>query len=226
MVYLLLYHSYMRVRILLVLIILSIACNQGGKKANDDRAKVITPNAAITSGDYAQLHLAINPQDSVVTGYYEDGTRIRDTGGQQFACIFYIEGKLVDSTAKIRTYFPTDDKHIIAGELHIVSNQKVSIKLQDDPGGCRMTGLRLKDTTEVFTLDKKQTWQAIKYITADRASFYAADNEGSKENAYMIKGDIVYIDKIKSPWLHCTYINAKGDSAENWIRAVDVNTAH
>jgi len=144
----------MRISILLILVILLASCNPDNKQVNNNTKP--SPDTVIVSGEYAQLHLAFNPKDSVITGYYEDGTGIRDTGGQQFSCIFYIEGKLVDSTAKIKTYFPADNKTLITGELKVISKKKINIKLQDDPGGCRMTGLRLKDSTETLPLIKNK----------------------------------------------------------------------
>ncbi len=219
----------MRINFLIISIVLLASCGHNNKKSiTHNNINDNGNNAIVFSGNYSELHLAFNPQNNVITGYYENGTGDNGAGGPQFSCVFYMEGKMVNNEAKIKTYapldeFPADNDDLISGNLSVVSNKKVIIKLQDDHGGCNTMGENFKDSTEEFTLEKKQRWIEIRYIIATKAFFYKSDNEASKRMAYLIKGNIVYVDKIEGAWLHCTYLGDKRHCIQDWIKAEDVN---
>lgn len=207
----------------IALVTIFSSCQQGHTKSN-------ISNDPILSGDYDELKIAFNPQNNQITGYFESGTGedVVGTGtGSQFSCAFYIEGKLIDKKAKIKSYspldnFPADKDDLIAGVLNAAANNKLSIKLQDEHAGCAMVQ-HFKDEPVAFKLDKKQNWIAIKYITAAKAFFYTDANPETKRKAYLLKGNIIYIDSEKPNWVHCTFVGPSKRSTQGWMKTEDIN---
>ena len=175
----------MRITILLISIVLLTSCGRTNKKSTTHSdSNIISNNAAVISGNYSELNLAFNPQNNVITGYYETGTGDDGAGRPQFSCLFYMESKLVNNEANIKTYapmdeFPADNDDLISGKLSVINNKKIIIKLQDDHGGCNGAGVNFRDSTEIFTLEKKQSWIEIRYITVAKAFFYKSDNDAT-----------------------------------------------
>lgn len=175
------------------------------------------------SGKYGNgLNLAFNPQTNRITGYFEDYTGLDDnTGEPKFSCTFYITGIYNKNGFGIVTYFPADkEDDLIKGEIRIKDTKTVSIKLADDHGGC-WNVQPFSDGFINFTLTSETGWIEICYIETDKAYFHNDKNDASKRKAYVVKGDIVYIDKIEKDWVHCKYMGKK--TTEGWIKRETVN---
>jgi len=181
-----------------------------------------TIDTTIVPGEYDELQLAFNSKTKLITGFYESGTGDDGKGHPQFSCIFYLEGKWIKNQAKIRTYFPLDNKDLIIGSLKKCPTNKITISLPDEHGGCSMAQPFTKEPVE-FTLDRKQQWIEIHYIVANKAFFYAQDDEKTKRKGFLIKGDIVCVDKIEPGWLHCTYLTMNELHTTGWIKSDMVN---
>ena len=168
------------------------------------------------------LKLAYNPSIELITGIYENYSGYDEsTGNPRFSCIFYINGTLKDSIASIETYFPLDkEDDMIAGKLKHTENNEISIKLDDQHGGCWNVWDFSDDFTN-FKLQESKNWIEIRYIDIDKAFFYTQQNETTKRKAYVLKGDIVFIDKIKSNWIHCSYIGKTVTTG--WLKLDSVN---
>lgn len=230
----------MRNILLFIPLIALAACNQPAKNinqtssanvANEAKPTVTNTNSPITSGSYDEaLNLAYNPATKQVTGYFEMERGDNGSGGSQFSCIFYIEGKLDGNKAKVKTYFQPDDRQPkiedeINGTLTRLGDSRIGLKLDEDHGGCSMTGVEsFKDTAVVFPVIKKEPWVAIKYINADKAYFYNDKADASKRKAYLLKGNIVYIEKTEGNWLYASYLNADQKATKGWIKTSDTNT--
>ena len=175
--------------------------------------------SALTSGDYGELKLAYDKNTKQVTGFYENGTGTDEqTGNPKFTCVFYIEGKLLKNRAAIKTYYPLDTT-IIKGEL-IVDAKKIKIHLGSEHGGC-WNVQPFADEAATFSIDESKKWIQVRYAIKDRVYFYSEKKESSKNKSYILKGNIVCIEKIEQDWAYCSYLNKK--TTKGWIKLNDLN---
>jgi hypothetical protein len=177
----------------------------------------------ISSGKYDDgLNLAFNPQTKKVTGYFESYTGVdENTGEPRFLCIFYITGIFNKNGFAIASYYPKDkEDDLINGEIRIKDQKTISIKLKEEHGGC-WNVQHFSDEFTDFTLTTESDWIEIRYIDTDKAYFHSDKYEASKRKAYIVKGDIVYIDKIENDWIHCKYFGKT--VTEGWIKKETTN---
>ena len=179
-------------------------------------------NYAITPGIYDDLKIAYNPQNRIITGYYFSGIGDDANGHPRFTCTFYLEGKLIGNKAKLITYYPLDKNDIQPGALTLTDHDEFEIKLADDHGGCWQVQRFAKEPVD-FQLTHKANWLETKYIITPKAYFYNEKNDAAKRKGYLVKGDVVYIDKIESGWLHCTYYNESDKSTTGWVKSYVIN---
>ena len=177
----------------------------------------------IISGNYSgygTLDLAFDKQNQRLTGNYQfySGFNLK-TGIPRFTCNFYFDGILVNNNAIIKAYCPLG-KDTVSGELTI-SGKEITFRLTKELNGCWNAEYLVNKPT-AFTLDEPETWIAVKHITADKAFFYSTPDNNSKTKAYILKGDIVFVDSIKSNWIHCTYYGEKKNTI-GWINTNVVN---
>ena len=173
----------------------------------------------LASGDYGELKLAYDKTTKQVTGFYENGTGVDEqTGNPKFICVFYIEGKLLKNKATIETYYPLDTT-IIRGEL-IIDAKKIKIHLDSEHGGC-WNVQHFTDESTTFSMDESKQWIQVRYAIRDRAYFYSEKKESSKNKSYVLKGNIVYIEKIERNWAYCSYVGKK--TTRGWIKVIDLN---
>lgn len=176
----------------------------------------------IKSGNYSDgLNIAFNPKTQKVTGFYESYSGLdEETGKPKFSCIFYISGTAAKAGFSIDTYYPSDKADdLIKGEINF-SDKTVSIKLSEEHGGC-WNVMTFADGFSDFTLTKTANWIDIRYVETEKAFFHNDKNGGTKRKTYIVKGNIVYIDKIEGDWVHCTYFGKT--TTEGWIQRGSLN---
>lgn len=179
-------------------------------------------NAQLETGIYDNgLKLAFNPSTNVITGIFENYSGYDNkTGDPAFSCIFYIHGLLKDSTSRIETYFPLDKKDdLVIGKIKLIAKDKISIKLDDEHGGC-WNVMSFDDFTN-FKLRENKIWIEIRYIAIEKAFFHSEKDQSTKRKAYVLKGDLVFIDKIDSEWVHCSYHGKTVTTG--WLKPNSVN---
>jgi hypothetical protein len=177
----------------------------------------------IKPGSYREgLNIAFNPTNKLITGFYEGYSGIDETTGEPiFSCIFYITGKCQNEESVIKTYYPLDkEEDIITGKLRIENDSTISIMLNEEHGGCWNVWSFVNDFSE-FKLKKDENWLEIRFIDIEKAFFYSDKKEETKRKAYMIKGDVIYIDKIEKEWVHCKYYEKT--VTEGWIKKESLN---
>jgi hypothetical protein len=177
----------------------------------------------ISSGEYdSGLNIAYNPKNKLVTGYFENYTGMDETtGNPRFSCIFYLEGFNNNGKIKITSYYPIDKKEdLIDGEIQIVTSNKIKIKLSEEHGGCWNVA-HFADEFTTFEIQTPKNWIEIRYIAINKAYFYGAKDDKTKKKSYLIKGDIIYIDKIENNWIHCHYFGNK--TSEGWLKLESTN---
>ena len=146
---------------------------------------------------------------------------ISETGNPKFSCVFYLEGFHNNGEIMITSYYPIGKlENQIKGELQIVSDKKIKIKLSIEHGGCWNVE-HFADDFVNFDLETTKNWKEIRYIDCNKAYFYGAKKENTKKKSFVIKGDIVYIDKIENNWIHCQFLGKK--ITEGWLKQKSVN---
>jgi hypothetical protein len=172
--------------------------------------------AQVTPGTYSDgLTIAYNKDTKVVTGCFENYSGLDDDGDPKFSCIFYIEGKLTGNTATIKTYYPADaDDDIIMGTLQVNGNSLV-IKLPEEHGGC-WNVQHFADEPVTFKLETKSNWIAVRYANKDKVYFYKMPLDTAKHQPFVLRGDVVYVEKFKGEWAYCSYRSKKVTTG--WVK--------
>lgn len=178
---------------------------------------------SLKSGDYSELKLAVDKRTNKVTGYFESSTGWdEEAKAPRFSCIFYIEGTATGDQFGIKTYYPGDEAgDMIEGILRLSANGQVSVKLPEEHGGCWNVQHFADKEPATFQLEKEMSWVRISFVTADKAYFYKEKLPTSKLKAYVVKNDIVCIDKIDGEWAHCTFFADRNTTG--WVRIKDIH---
>lgn len=177
----------------------------------------------LISGVYdSGLKLAYDCKTNILTGYFESYAGWdEETNNSRFSCLFYIEGIANDSLLKIATYYPEwKTKDIIEGTLEIINNRTVKIKLPNEHGGCWNVE-HFTDEPAKFELEKSIAWTQIRYVDTEKTYFYSENSIKKKQKAYLVKNDLVYIDKIEGDWAYCTFYGKK--KTIGWLKTIDLN---
>lgn len=177
----------------------------------------------IAPGEYDDgLKLAYDSNLHKITGYYESYTGWDEqTKNPRFSCIFYFEGTVTGTSAKLNTFYPTDKSNdLIQGTMAILNAKSVQIKLSEEHGGC-WNVQHFTDEPVQFDLQLQTHWTQIRYVEAAKIYFYNSPNDMEKLPAYIIKGDVVCIEKIEKDWAYCYYFGEK--ITKGWIKTEGLN---
>jgi hypothetical protein len=176
----------------------------------------------ILSGEYnSGLKLAYDSIRNKLTGYYENYTGYDElTRNPKFSCIFYIHGKITGSQFTIDSYFPNESSDILKGKINVINNSTISIKLAEEHGGC-WNVQHFSDEDVKFNLEKQNAWSQIRFIATNKTYFYSNNSFEKRKKYYLIKNDIVYIEKILNNWAYCSFSGKK--IIKGWIRTADLN---
>jgi hypothetical protein len=180
-----------------------------------------TYGQAIQAGYYEDgLYVALDSSTNQLTAYYENYTGWDETlKAPRFSCVFFIQGKINNAAIEISTYYP-NEQQLIKGQLEIIAPNKLSIKLQEEQGGCWNVEHFTVEPVK-FQLNEAANWKEIKYVIKDKAYFYKSKSRVSKEKAYVVKNNFICIEKIEKPWVYGTYFGKKVKHA--WLLLEDLN---
>jgi len=177
----------------------------------------------IQSGEYDNsLRMAYDSESKKITGYYENYTGWdEETKSPRFSCVFYIEGTIAEQKAIIKTYFPeAKNEDTIEGRIEIVNSETLYIVLPEEHGGC-WNVQHFADKPDKFELVKEFNWIQIRYVNTEKSYFHKEKSDAKKQKPYVIKGDIVYIEKIEGDWALCSYFGKK--TTKGWLKVTDLN---
>lgn len=177
----------------------------------------------IQSGEYGfGLKLAFDSKTNKLTGYFENYKGWdEETNNHKFSCIFYLEGLVAKNKFGVLTYYPENkSKDTISGQLEIINNETIKIKLPYEHGGC-WNVQHFADEPVSFDIEKKTEWIQIKYVVKNKAYFYSGKSENKKQKTYLVKNDFVCIDKTEGDWTHCTFYGKR--ITKGWIKTADLN---
>lgn len=183
----------------------------------------IQEHTILVSGKYdEELHIAYNPQTSSVTGYFSSATGYdENTDKPKFTCKFYLEGKFENNKVIVKTYYPlSKSTDVISGTINVVDSSDLSIQLAEEHGGCWNVQPFSKESIG-FRLTEKQHWIEIRYVLTEKSNFYSDKSEAAIRKAYLVKGDIVYIEKVEGNWAYCLFYGAK--TTAGWMKVESLN---
>lgn len=178
----------------------------------------------VVSGEYdSGLKLSFDSTTKKITGYFEDYTgNDEQTNNPKFSCIFYLEGTVTGPKVTIKTFYPTHKKDdLIQGTIEIVANNKVKIELPKEHGGC-WNVQHFADEPVSFTLEKGQKWVQIRYVDATKTFFHNDKSEEGLLKSYLVRGNLIFVEKIEGQWAYCTYAGKK--TTTGWLKLSDLNT--
>ncbi len=180
----------------------------------------VTPK--LVTGKYDEFNMAFNPSTNIVTGYFNSATGYDETTNKpRFTCVFYVEGTIENNTVVVKTYHPLNVKEDLkAGTIKLVDNTHFSLQLTDDHGGCWNVQPFSKEPI-AFVLNEKKNWIEIRYVIKEKSNFYTQKNDSSISKAYIIKGDLVYIERVEGDWAYCNYYGTK--TTTGWMKLECLN---
>ncbi|WP_253916126.1 hypothetical protein [Xanthomonas translucens] len=173
-------------------------------------APAIAGTAALHSGKYEGLMLAVTPEHAVEGFYSEEMGE-----GVSRGCAFYLQGK-AESAAPVAVTTWADGAYpgtVAASPDGVTLTVKQG---REHPGFLNVlmpeiaTGLDLTRTA-----DKK--WIGLVTVSADKAYLQKAPGAKTPKGAYVVKGDVVGVLAFKDGWAQVEFINAKDASFTGWI---------
>ncbi|MBK9636918.1 MAG: hypothetical protein IPO63_03555 [Bacteroidetes bacterium] len=174
--------------------------------------------AQLTSGIYSNgLTVAYDSTHQTITGYFEgEGGFDEQTQQPLFSCIFYFEGRITDSVASIKSYYPFKEKaDTIVGIIKIKNAQTFEMKLNEEHGGCWNVSHFAEDAVE-FKLEEKRNWKWISYVLHPNANIYSEPSDKKKEIHLIKKPMVVFVDAIMEGWCFIHFESTSKN--EGWIK--------
>ena len=170
---------------------------------------------ALQPGSYDDGLLSIAVNDDVVTGFYENYTGWDEkTQAPRFSCLFLFVGRIENSKIEIAS---SDTKGII----ELLENDRVKIRLGEEPGGCWNVEPRFDEEGVVFELTEREEWKFIRMVSSERAYFYNSPDEKERGKSYIIEGDILRVLEVEGDWVRGEYHGSQGITT-GWIKESDL----
>ncbi|MCX9149791.1 MULTISPECIES: hypothetical protein [Pseudomonas] len=168
-------------------------------------APALAGSAALHSGKYEGLMLAVTP-DHQVEGFYSESMG----EGVSRGCTFYLQGKPGALTTWLDTAYPGSVAPSADGVTLTVEEGR------QHPGCLNVlmpeiaTGLDLTQTA-----DKK--WIGLVTVSADKAYLLKTPSAKPAKRPYIVKGDVVGLLALKDGWAEVEFTNADDRSFTGWI---------
>ncbi len=75
---------------------------------------------------------------------------------------------------------------------------------------------------ETIKLGEKTNFIQLRFVENSKAYFHSTKSTSSKRRAYVIKGDILRVEKTEGEWAYCSF-TAK-TTTKGWIKVSDLNS--
>jgi hypothetical protein len=178
---------------------------------------VADASAAVRPGVYDALILGYTPATQTLTGYFSSST-----GAGQFNCIFYLKGHGGGATTRIETWFPVTPSERIGGTLRGEAGGRVSILLDEEPGGCAMVNpFADKSRPAEFDLASAHDWIEVRVVHAKKSYFYDAPGAATHRRGYLVQGDGVGVKAAVKGWLQVDY-PGPDKTVSGWVKDADL----
>ncbi len=183
----------------------------------------ITTSAQKISGEYGgSLKIAYDPTSGDITGYYQNSTGFdQDTKQPRFTCAYFIQGVKMDDIVSLITYYPGEqNEKTIEGLMFILGANSLKFNLVEDHGGCANVESFAGESL-TFKRTKPMNWIFIKFVTAEKTYFHTEPKATTKGKAFVLKNDILYVEKVSGNWALCSFYGKK--ETKGWIKLSDLN---
>lgn len=175
-----------------------------------------------SSGEYGQLKLAFS--HGHVTGEFYDFRQGNGTEqAPQFSCGFALEGAWKPGTteAPVLTWWPGEDRldTRVRGRL-MMDGSTATLSLDDNPGGCDMTGDDFKDKAFAEEMTAPRRWLEVREVRSLRAHFSDTPG-GPPRHAYVTRGDAVGITGRANAFVHVEYVDGN-QPVTGWLPVTDL----
>ena len=178
----------------------------------------------LKSGIYSnELSIIYNDSTKQIKGYYFAESGYDElTKTPRFSCGFYfVSHKVNGNKIAIKSYWPTGTSDTIMGELFIIDSTQFLLKLESEHGGC-WNVTHFADTLEQFELTESKNWIDVRWVKLEKSNFHEEPNANKKQKAYLLEGDLVYIEKKEGDWVYCIYYGEK-TTTKGWLKIDDLN---
>ncbi len=153
--------------------------------------------------------------DDLVTGFYENYTGWDEQlQAPRFSCVFLFVGRMENAWVEIAT---SDTK----GTIELLGNDRVKIRLEEEPGGCWNVEPRFDEEGVLFELTKREEWKIIRMVASERAYFHDHPDESARGESYLIEGDVLKVSEVEGDWVKGAYSGSQGVTA-GWIKESDL----
>ncbi|AZF43820.1 hypothetical protein C4J87_3678 [Pseudomonas sp. R1-43-08] len=162
-------------------------------------------SAALHSGKYEGLMLAVTPQQQV-EGFYSESLGEGVTRG----CRFFLQGTPAALTTWLDVAYPGSVAAASDGVSLTVAQGR------QHPGCINVlmpeiaTGLELSQTA-------RKKWIGLVTVSADKAYLLKAPGAKAAKRPYIVKNDVVGVLAFKDGWAQVEFINADDRSFTGWI---------
>ncbi|NVZ73026.1 hypothetical protein [Pseudomonas costantinii] len=168
-------------------------------------APAFADSAALHSGKYEGLMLAVTPEHQV-EGYYAE-----EMGeGVTRSCTFYLQGKPEALTTWLDAAYPGSVAPSSDGVTLTVEQGRqhpgcISVLMPEIA-----TGLDLTQTAN-------KQWIGLVTVSADKAYLLKKPGADAAKRPYIVKDDVVGVLAFKDGWAQVEFTNAKDRSFTGWI---------
>lgn len=177
----------------------------------------------LQSGQYDALQLAHDEEKNLITGFYEDYTGWdANTESPRFSCVFYLEGNMINGKARINAYQPGYKLFYANTGTIEVKNDTMFTLTFDDPDKASCTNVTSFEKPKNLRLNKSFSMIQVRFIATNKAYFHSKPSVDSQLKSYVIKGDVVQVEKIEDEWAYCSYTGKS--TTKGWIRTNELNT--
>jgi hypothetical protein len=174
----------------------------------------------------------VNPVTQLVTGYL---VALRTAPGRTDECRFVFAGNLTNSQKFSVKYLSEIDGYEKSGPMSpaVVNNVKgdlnMEVKKSQLGGECEwilpfINEPRVKENAGTVAISfgslSPGNWIGVLAIKSERAPFYRSAEESSVQDAYLVRGDYIYVYAEQPDWYYVKYERRKKTTV-GWIRKSD-----
>ena len=162
--------------------------------------------------------------ENKIKGYfYAESGYDEITKNSRFSCGFYfITTESSKNEYKIKTFWPGESfEDTIFGKIIVLDSNNFNIKLDSEHGGCWNVN-HFADSLSNYELTQEKNWLDIKYVIHEKINFYETPDDKKKRKAFIIKKDVVYVEKKEGNWVYCVYYGEK-TITKGWLKTIDLN---
>ncbi|WP_241093964.1 MULTISPECIES: hypothetical protein [Xanthomonas] len=173
-------------------------------------APALAGTAALHSGKYEGLMLAVTPEHRIEGFYSEEMGE-----GVSRGCSFYLQGKAEgNAPVSVTTWSQEAYPGTVAASSDGVT---LTVKQGRQHPGCLSVLMPEIATGLDLTRTASNTWIGLVTVSADKAYLQKTPGPKTPKGAYVVKGDVVGVLAFKDGWAQVEFINANNGSFTGWI---------